>query len=65
MLQQVCKPFLYYARVVDYTMLHLLNNLALIIKDSTQKVVEGLDHFLNYCAIYPEVVEWLTNTNLV
>ena len=55
-LQQVCGTFLYYARVVDCTMLHALNNLATQVKDSTQKTVEALNLFLDYCASHPEAV---------
>ena len=42
-LQQVCETFLYYARAVDCTMLHALNNLATRVKDGTQKT--GLSSF--------------------
>ena len=55
-LQQVCGMFLYYARAVDCTMLHALNNLATRVKNSTQKPVEALNHFLDYCATQPEAV---------
>ena len=54
LLQQVCGTFLYYARAVDCTMLHALNNLATRVKDRTQKTVEALNHFLDYCATHPE-----------
>ena len=53
-LQQVCGTFLYYARAVVYTMLHVMNDLATRVKDGTQKTVEALNHFLDYCATYPE-----------
>ena len=53
--QQVCGTFLNYARAVDCTMLHALNNLATRTKDGTQKTVEALKHFLDYCASNPEV----------
>ena len=55
-LQQVCGTFLYYARAVDCTMLHSLNDLATQVKDGTQKTVEALNHFLDYCATHPEAV---------
>ena len=35
LLQQVCGTFLYYARVVDCTMLYALNNLVTRVKDDT------------------------------
>ena len=56
LLQQVCGTFLYYATVVDCTMLHALNDLATRVKDGTQKTVEALNHFLDYCTTHPEVV---------
>ena len=55
-LQQVCGTFLYYARAVDCIMLRALNNLATRVKDGTQKTVEALNHFLDYCATHPEAV---------
>ena len=55
-LQQVCGTFLYCARVVDCTMLHALNYLATRVNDGTQKTVEALNHFLDYCATHPEAV---------
>ena len=35
LLQQVCETFLYYAKAVDCTILHALNNLATRVNDST------------------------------
>ena len=46
LLQKVCGTFLYYARVVDCTMLHALNDLGIRVKDGTQKTVEAQNHFL-------------------
>ena len=37
-------------------MLHVLNDLATRVKDRTQKTVEALYHFLDYCATHPEAV---------
>ena len=47
---------MYYARVVDCTVLHALNDLATRVKDGTQKTVETVNHFLDYCATHPEEV---------
>ena len=55
-LQHVCGTFLYYARAVDCTMLRVLNDLTTRVKDGTQKTVEALNHFLDYCATHPEAV---------
>ena len=50
LLQQVCGQFLYYARAVDSTMLHALNDLATRVNNGTQETAKALTHFLNYCA---------------
>ena len=66
LLQQVCGIFLYYTRAVDCTMLHnVLNNVATRVKDGTQKIVEALNHFLNYCITHPEVVVLYQVSNMI
>ena len=54
LLQQVCGKFLYYARAIDTTMLHALNDLATQTAKGTEKTMEALTHFLNYCATHPD-----------
>ncbi|OEU23630.1 hypothetical protein FRACYDRAFT_233801 [Fragilariopsis cylindrus CCMP1102] len=54
LLQQVCGKFLYYARAIDTTMLHALNDLATQTTEGTEKTMEALAHFLNYCATHPD-----------
>ena len=54
LLQQVYGTFVYYARSVDFTMLHVLNDLAIRVKDGTQKTVKALNYFLDYCVTHPE-----------
>ena len=54
LLQQVCGTFLYYARAVDCTMLHALNDLATQVNEGTQETAKALTHFLNYCAANPD-----------
>ena len=54
LLQQVCRTFLYYARVVDCTMLHALNNLSTRVTDGTQTTVKAVKHFLDYYATNSE-----------
>ena len=49
-LQQVTGKFLYYARAVDCTMFHALNDLATQTHSGTQKTMKAVKHFLNYCA---------------
>ena len=53
LLQQVCGTFLYYARAIDCTMLHALNDLATKTQKGTQQTEKVLTHFLNYCATNP------------
>jgi hypothetical protein len=45
LLQQVCGKFLYYARAVDTTMLHPLNDLATQTTKGTEKTMEALTGF--------------------
>jgi hypothetical protein len=54
LLQKVCGKFLYYARAVDTTMLHALNDLATQTKNGTEQTMKALTHFLNYCATHPD-----------
>jgi hypothetical protein len=54
-LQRVIGKFLYYARAVDPTMLHILSNLAASQTHGTQATTIQMVHFLNYCATYPDV----------
>ena len=56
LLQQICGKFLYYARAVDNTMMHALNDLATRITTGTQKTNDALKTFLDYCATYPDAV---------
>ena len=65
LLQQVCCTFLYYARAVDCTMLHALNDLVTRVKDGTQKTVEALNHFLDYCATHPEATVLYRASNMI
>ena len=54
LLQQICGKFLYYARAIDNTMMHALNDLASQITTGTMKTKEAVACFLNYCATYPD-----------
>jgi hypothetical protein len=54
LLQRVIGKFLYYARAVHPTMLHMLSNLAALQIQGTQATTVQMVHFLNYCATYPE-----------
>ena len=54
LLQQVCGTFLYYARAIDCTILHALNDLATKVNSGTQETAKALTHFLNYCATHTD-----------
>ena len=56
LLQQVTGKFLYYARGIDDTMMHSLNDLATQTNDGTQMTAAAITHFLNYCASNPDAV---------
>ena len=53
-LQQICGTFLYYARAVDGTMAHALNDMSSQITTGTHKTTTAINHFLDYCATYPD-----------
>ena len=50
LLQQICGKFLYYARAIDSTMMHALNDLASQVTVGTMKTEEAQPCFFNYCA---------------
>jgi hypothetical protein len=54
LLQRVVGKFLFYARAVDPTMLHILNHLAASQSGGTQQTISTMTHFLNYCATHPD-----------
>jgi hypothetical protein len=53
-LQKVCGKFLYYARAIDTTMVHALNDLATQTTKGKEKTMQALTHFLDYCASHPD-----------
>ena len=46
-------------------MLHALNDLATRVKDGTQKTVDALNYFLDYCATHPEAVALYRAGNMI
>ena len=50
--QRVCGKFLFYARAIDNTMLHALNNIALA--KNTKQCANAVDYFINYAASNPD-----------
>ena len=65
LLQQVCGTFLYYARAVDCTMLHPLNDIATRVNDGTQQTVKVIKHFLYYCATNPEATVLYQKSDII
>jgi hypothetical protein len=55
-LQQIVGTFLYYARAVDPTMLKALSTLGSQQANGTQKTMQALNHFLDYCTTHPEAI---------
>ena len=53
-LQQICGKFLYYARAVDDTMLHALNELASQQSKGTEQTIKAMLHFLNCADTHPD-----------
>ena len=52
-IQQVTGKFLFYARAVDPTMLHALNEIAMATVNGTEATLKATVHFLNYAASNP------------
>ena len=54
LLQRIFGKFLYYARAIDNTIIHVLNDLASQVTSGTMKTGEAQECFLNYCATNPD-----------
>ena len=65
LLQRVVGKFLFYARAVDPTMLHILNNLASAQTHGTQHTVDTMTYFLNYCATHPDASITYTASDMI
>ena len=53
-IQRVTGKFLFYARAIDNTMLHALNNIAPATINDTEATLAATKHFLNYAASNPD-----------
>ena len=53
-LQRVVGKFLYYARAIDNTMLHALNDIATATSNGTEATLAAVEYFLNYAASNPD-----------
>ena len=54
-IKRVVRKFLYYARAIDNTMLHALNNITSSKNKGTQTTRTTVQYFLDYAACNPEV----------
>jgi hypothetical protein len=54
-IQQIVGVFLYYARVLDLTILCRITQLSSMQANATEFVRDEVDHFLQHCASYPSV----------
>ena len=54
LLQRIYGKFLYYARAINSTMMHALNDLASQVTTGTMKTEEAQACFFNYCATNPD-----------
>jgi hypothetical protein len=52
-IQRTTGKFLFYARAIDNTMLHALNDIATSTINGTKATLAATDHFLNYAASNP------------
>ena len=53
-IQRVLGKLLYYARAVDPTMLHAINDIAISAANGTEAVMEATVHLLNYAQAHPD-----------
>ena len=64
-IQKVCGTFLYYARAVDPTMLHTLNELAIDITRGDNQTIKAMKHFLDYCSTHPNASITYTASEMI
>lgn len=53
-IQRAVGKFLFYARAIDLTMLHALNDIAISASKGTEATMRALKHFLDYAASHPD-----------
>ena len=61
-LKKTIGKFLYYARAIDNTMMHALNDLASQITIGAMKTEMAIEFFLNYRSTYPNAANRASNT---
>ena len=65
MIQQIIGTFLYYACVVDFTMLSALNTLADKQSIPTKPKEDAITHFLDYAATNPSVIIQYKSSDMI
>ena len=53
-IQKLPGKFLYKDCTIDNATLHTLNEISIVAIGATIRTMEGLEHFLDYCASHPE-----------
>jgi hypothetical protein len=64
-IQQIVGVLLYYARMVDNTMLVVLNTIAAAQSKATTATMDAVVHLLNYCATHPEATIRFHRSNMI
>jgi len=64
-LQEIIGTLLYYARMVDNTMLVALGTLASAQSKATEETIKAATHLLNYCATHPSATIRFTKSDMI
>ena len=64
-LEQVCGKFLYYSRIIDDTMAHVLNGLSTKTRSGTLNTNIAVAHFLDYCASNPDATKLYKASDMI
>lgn len=64
-LQQIIGCLLFYARMVDMTMLVAINTIASQQSKATESTVDATTHLLNYCATHPEATVRFSASDMI
>jgi len=64
-LQQIIGVLLFYARVVDNTLLVTLGTIASEQSKATEKTIKAITHLLNYCATHPDATVRFHASNMI
>jgi hypothetical protein len=65
LIEQITGTFLYYARAINGTMLHALNDMATWIATGNQSTAVSKTHFLHYCTTNPDTELLYRASNMI